>query len=99
MSPIFSKSGKRAGGRRRRQGPPARFPDLEKIGDIYVCQNNFFVLLMCYTAFLRVTKTDTQRDDRYPAPIFLIGSCTATQLSARPSTAHMSKLSFRLTTL
>ena len=80
MSPIFSKSSA-ANSRRRRQGPPARFPDLEKIGDIYVCQNNFHVLLMCYTAFLRVTKTDTQRDDRYPAPLFLIGSFTETVLT------------------
>ena len=79
MSPIFSKSGKRAGGLwRRRRGPPARFPDLEKIGDIYVCQNNFHALLICHTAFLRVTTTDTQRDDRYHAPRFLIGSFTAT---------------------
>ena len=75
---LSPESGQAANGRRRRQGPPARFPDLEKIGDIYVCQNNFHVLLMCYTAFLRVTKTDTQRDDRYPAPLFLIGSFTAT---------------------
>ena len=41
-----------ANGRRRRQGPPARFPDLEKIRDIYVYQKNLHVLLMCYTAYL-----------------------------------------------